>query len=67
MAFFVFFAAAARTGIIAARLRFGVPEWLLRLTGLVVTTIRTVHMRFGCFRLGFHHAVYSWENSELAL
>ena len=65
MALFVFLAAAARTGIISATLRFGVPERLLRLTALIVTTVRAVHMRFGCFGLGFHHTGYSWVNSGL--
>jgi len=65
MALFVFLPAATGTRIIAAKLRLGVPEWLLRLTGVVVTTVRPVHMRFGCFGLGFHHTGYSWDNSEL--
>ena len=67
MALFVFFAAATRTGIVTARLRFGVPEWLLRLMGLVVTTIRSVHMRFRRFGLGFYHTAYSWRISELVI
>jgi hypothetical protein len=65
MALFEFFAAATRTGIVTATLRFGVPERLLRLTAVIVATVRAVHMRFGRFGLGFRHTSYSWVNFGL--
>lgn len=65
MALFVFPAAPTRTGIIAAKLGYGVPERFLSLAAIIVTTVGAVHMRFGCFGLGFHHTGYSWVNSGL--
>lgn len=65
MAFFILLTAATETGVVSATLRFGVPERLLRLTAVIVTTIRAVHVRFGRFGLGFHHTACSWVNSGL--
>ena len=55
MAFFILLTAATETGVVSATLRFGVPERLLRLTAVIVTTIRAVHVRFGRFGFGFWH------------